>query len=413
MNADLDIEVEKVDGTVSGNSGQTPPNGNANGQDNANGNNGNGNNGGSNNGSGGNGNNKEAFIFYYHPDHLGSSSYISDANGEVTQHLEYFAFGETFLEEHSNTETTPYLFNGKELDEETGLYYYGARYYDAKTSIWASVDPLVLRNEFYDDPESNNGGVYNSFNLSPYVYCQESPVVLTDPDGECPNCVTAAGGALLGGIIGGGIEAGMQLYKSGKITSWSAVGGSALQGAIVGGAAGFTGGTSLLVTAGVAGGANTVGGTLNRSIQGKKTTFGDLGTDFAIGAAFGAVGYGLGKYLFKGGGSIITSGKQHGTLSHWNTMGEVVESLARKGETVSLNRSINTVLGKTIEGVGNWRPDVMSISKNGVINITEVISPSQTAQQIIQKTQTMATALIKAGYKVTTKVVTESSKAVN
>ena len=99
--------------------------------------NGTGNGGG--NGSGGNGiNNVEAFVFYYHPDHLGSSAYISDANGEVTQHLEYFAFGETFLRRAlSNTERTPYLFNGKELDEETGLYYYGARYYDPKTSSMA------------------------------------------------------------------------------------------------------------------------------------------------------------------------------------------------------------------------------------------------------------------------------------
>jgi RHS repeat-associated protein len=83
----------------------------------------------------------ESFQYYYHPDHLGSTSYITDASGEVYQHLEYFAFGETFVEEHSNTNRTPYLFNGKELDDETGLFYYGARYYDPKTSIWASVDP--------------------------------------------------------------------------------------------------------------------------------------------------------------------------------------------------------------------------------------------------------------------------------
>ena len=57
--------------------------------------------------------------------------------------MEYFAFGKTFVEEHSNNERTPYLFNGKELDEETGLYYYGARYYDARTSEWLAVDPVA------------------------------------------------------------------------------------------------------------------------------------------------------------------------------------------------------------------------------------------------------------------------------
>jgi RHS repeat-associated protein len=83
----------------------------------------------------------ESFQYFYHPDHLGSTSYITDASGEVYQHLEYFAFGETFVEEHNNTDKTPYLFNGKELDEETGLYYYGARYYDAQTNVFLSVDP--------------------------------------------------------------------------------------------------------------------------------------------------------------------------------------------------------------------------------------------------------------------------------
>ncbi len=112
----------------------------------------------------------EKFQYFYHPDHLGSSSYITDASGEVYQHLEYFAFGETFVEEHSNTKHTPYLFNGKELDEETGLYYYGARYYDARTSVWLAVDPLA---------EEMPG-------WSPYNYTFNNPIAFTDPDGNKP-----------------------------------------------------------------------------------------------------------------------------------------------------------------------------------------------------------------------------------
>jgi RHS repeat-associated protein len=110
----------------------------------------------------------ETFQYFYHPDHLGSTSYITDASGEVYQHLEYFAFGETFVEEHSNTERTPYLYNGKELDEETGLYYYGARYYDPRTSLWQSVDPLA--------------GRYPSW--SPYNFTLNNPLTFIDPDGR-------------------------------------------------------------------------------------------------------------------------------------------------------------------------------------------------------------------------------------
>ena len=119
---------------------------------------------------GGKDRNAEKFQYYYHPDHLGSTSYITDASGEVYQHLEYFAFGETFVEEHSNTKRTPYKFNGKELDEETGLYYYGARYYDAQTSIWLAVDPMAEKFAGW----------------SPYNYTLNNPINMIDPDGREP-----------------------------------------------------------------------------------------------------------------------------------------------------------------------------------------------------------------------------------
>jgi RHS repeat-associated protein len=110
----------------------------------------------------------ESFQYYYHPDHLGSTSYMTDASGEVYQHLEYFAFGETFVEEHSNTDRTPYLYNGKELDEETGLYYYEARYYDAKISVWLGVDPKMDKYP----------------GLTPYNYVFNNPLVIVDFDGR-------------------------------------------------------------------------------------------------------------------------------------------------------------------------------------------------------------------------------------
>ena len=132
-----------------------------------------GNNSGNNSTSGGNngnGNNQEAFQFYYHPDHLGNTAFVTNRLGEVYQHLEYFPFGEIFIDEHGNQERTPYLYNGKELDEETGLYYYGARYYDAITSIWESTDPLW---ELPDEVDK-----------SPYAYVTQNPIVYNDPDGR-------------------------------------------------------------------------------------------------------------------------------------------------------------------------------------------------------------------------------------
>lgn len=78
--------------------------------------------------------------YFYHPDHLGSSTVITDKDGNVVQHIEYMPYGEVFMEETGDTWNTPYKFNGKEFDEETGLYYYGARYYEPKLNIWMSMD---------------------------------------------------------------------------------------------------------------------------------------------------------------------------------------------------------------------------------------------------------------------------------
>ena len=98
-------------------------------------------------------------IFYYHTDHLGSTSYITDAKANVAQFDAYLPYGELLVDEHSSTEEMPYKFNGKEFDQETGLYYYGARYMNPRTSLWYGVDPLAEKYTYF----------------SPYLYCFGNP----------------------------------------------------------------------------------------------------------------------------------------------------------------------------------------------------------------------------------------------
>lgn len=118
----------------------------------------------------------EKMQFYYHLDHLGSSSYITNLDGEVVQHIEYVPFGEVFVEERNNIWNTSYLFNAKEFDEETGLYYYGARYYDPRVSLWVSTDPAQEEQVTY----------------SSYCYTKNSPLIFVDPTGEKPTPSEAA-----------------------------------------------------------------------------------------------------------------------------------------------------------------------------------------------------------------------------
>ncbi|MFI0798681.1 RHS repeat-associated core domain-containing protein [Amycolatopsis lurida] len=120
---------------------------------------------------------------YFHADHLGSSGYVTDRQGNVTEHLEYMPFGETWVEERAGQSDTPYKFTGKELDEETGLYYHGARYYNPRTQLWASADPALP-----DYLDSNvAGGITNPRNLATHTYVHNNPVRLTDPTGKSPN----------------------------------------------------------------------------------------------------------------------------------------------------------------------------------------------------------------------------------
>ena len=108
--------------------------------------------------------------FFYHSDHLGSTSYITDDHTNITQYDAYLPYGELLVDEHSSSEDLPYKFNGKQFDEETGLYYYGARYMNPMASIWYGVDKLTEK--------------YVS--VSSYTYCNGSPIANIDVMGMFP-----------------------------------------------------------------------------------------------------------------------------------------------------------------------------------------------------------------------------------
>src|SRR5262249_13174922 len=97
------------------------------------------------------------------------------------QHLEYFPFGEAWVEDNSSTNWTPYLFADKQLDEGTDLYYFGARYYDPRTSVWQSADPAGSSFLGVGD-----GGAFRPANLQLFGYAHQNPIRFTDPTGLDP-----------------------------------------------------------------------------------------------------------------------------------------------------------------------------------------------------------------------------------
>jgi RHS repeat-associated protein len=132
--------------------------------------------------------------YYYHPDHLGSTSWVTDQHARVHEHVDYFPYGEVWRDPRSDSDGGPvkgqrFLFTGKELDEETGLVYFGARYYDAARARWAAADPalemyLPRGEQAAKSPLPGGGGVFRPGNLSLYSYALSTPVGAVDLDGR-------------------------------------------------------------------------------------------------------------------------------------------------------------------------------------------------------------------------------------
>ena len=143
--------------------------------------------------------------FFYHSDHLGSTSYITDDHANITQYDAYLPYRELLVDEHSSSEDLPYKFNGKQFDEETGLYYYGARYMDPKISMWLGVDPLM---EKYP-------------NVTGYCYTMDNPIKFIDPNGKETYVIKNKTGTYT--VVGGILNNNRGIYiaskdKSGKYT---------------------------------------------------------------------------------------------------------------------------------------------------------------------------------------------------
>jgi RHS repeat-associated protein len=306
-------------------------------------------------------------ISYYHSDHLGSSSVITDQSGQQVAHYEYSPYGAITVNELANGQTgqpANYYFTGKELDA-TGLYFYGARYYDPEIGRFITADTIV---QAPYDPQS----------LNRYAYCRNNPLNYVDPSGHwfwgvvIFICAMAAAGAVVNVAIAG---------AAGQITSWTAfwaaMGAGAAFGAttaigLLSPAAGFFtssiwGAAVLGVFAGAAAGAagSAAAGNFSWGAVGMSAAISGVTCGFgrsSVGQALGkAIGKGVGKLPF--GQHIQNAGR---AVS--DKMSQLYQ--AAKGTGPSATSSLNTNKGDSAsqgQVQSGRNVQVYSVDENGNI----------------------------------------------
>ena len=259
-------------------------------------------------------------ISYYHSDHIGSSNIITDKDGQQAQLLEYTPFGTTSRNE--GTHDTSYRFTGKPLDQSTGLYYYGARYYDPELGRFISADTIV---QAPSNPQT----------LNRYSYCNNNPINYVDPTGHgwfkkfWQSVVGVAGivASIAFPVLAPAmwaINMGMGAYTAAQTGNWMGFAGSIIGGAVFG----------------------AIGKSLASSISGTMSS--NFANSFAGGAIIGAVEFGTAGF-----GAGLVGGLAGGA--------SVKDSFHMAG----IGSAMGAASGAIIQGsyMAGWQDSVHGLSK--------------------------------------------------
>lgn len=216
------------------------------------------------------------------------------AKGDAAyDHGERMPIGQTNLR-------NPFRYTGQYFDEETGLYYLRARYYNSAAGRFISEDTY-------------RGNVTDLLTLNLYIYAGNSPLMYSDPSGHFFNLATAAIGAGIGGGVNVIFTAIADYLDDREFSrEWTEYAGAFAEGAIGGAAAGITlGGSlaaSLALDVGVGAAFSAAGNATEQLITQDEVDFAEVGFSAlggGIGAGVGRALAGLGEDIVKGAGNAI------------------------------------------------------------------------------------------------------------
>ncbi|MEM0941989.1 MAG: RHS repeat-associated core domain-containing protein [Bacteroidota bacterium] len=270
---------------------------------------------------------------------------LDQKRGQQKNCINYYPFGLTFNESKRTASVAQrFKYNNKELQEETGWYHYGVRFYDPSISRFTSIDPL---SEIY-------------YEWSPYNYVGGNPVKRTDEDGAFWNNV-------IGGIVGAAVEYGTQVavnYASSKIGSdaWTDVDVgdivvSGVEGAITSGASVAK---NLVKKAAIIGASEVIKATLDIKQEGVtiETDATKIATDAAVGIVFAAGGSEAGKALV-------------------NASSDAAVKSAKSGVTAA-NKNLNKAVNAVQNGDVRAKSTTPKVATDNLTNANNKLSTTQT-----------------------------------
>ena len=121
-------------------------------------------------------------VYYYHTDQIGTPQLRTNSTGTVVWKASYEPFGSATVT--VSTITNNVRYPGMYADQETGLYYWGARYYDPRTGRGISADPTSVAKHVQRWQENPGAPDQLPLEINPYVYVANNPLRWIDPDGR-------------------------------------------------------------------------------------------------------------------------------------------------------------------------------------------------------------------------------------
>ena len=255
-------------------------------------------------------------ILYFLTDHIGSTNKITDCGTmpNVMRSTTYTPFGSVYSS--VGTKDSARKFTGQILDDNTGLYYYNARYYDPQMGRFLTPDTIV------QDP-------YDPQSLNRYVYCRNNPIIYNDPTGHFFWLPVAIGAVMNVAANSGRIHNGWDFMA---FASFGASYGAA--GAGVSGMTGWSGFTANVMTGGMIGGMTTS----------------MAGGDFWEGAKWGGITAGAlwGVNRLKSTCNTLNASSRNGTPQSAKINDALKVSMTFNSEREAAENALNSIIDKSI-----------------------------------------------------------------